>query len=290
MKKQYLFFLYLSSFSLLLTAQTYNLVDSFYEGSSGIEASTRVKVDQYGGTIVSDRIFTNDCAGDFHIKWSFSKDITSLRDGDEFIVYTYCDGCTSSCGFRSAIAVAGSAGNITSIPGFNYAYNGNMEVVASNTKSFTSDDWYKGYSSASFTVRVKSYKTVKYTAFYLTIGNHKVYYVYEYGSSGYIKPISKTNSKNLNCISLVSVGQLVGGLSIGAYEGYGYSWMVQAIDYALEHLEATNCMSTSYLKDLRRRINYAPNTKVFLNEIRAYEQSLYDEASKSCAACKRCSE
>ncbi|MGB5435629.1 MAG: hypothetical protein WBM98_07050 [Maribacter sp.] len=291
MKKQFYIFVLLISIALGANAQYYSLVDSFYEGSNGINATTRAQVDTYGGTIVSDRIYSNDCAGDFHIKWSFSKDITTLKDGEEFVVYTKCDGCSSSCGFRrGAIAVAGSSGNITSIPGFDYTYNGNMEVVASNTQSINSDDWNNGYSTASFTVKVKTKKNVKYTAFYLILGNHKVYYVFRYDDGSYSDPIPNPNPKKVDCLAFLGLGQSVNGLSMGAYEGYGYTWMLQAIDYAISHIEASNCMSSTYLKDLRNRINYAQNTKIFLDEIEAYRKSLYNEAAVYCAPCKQCSD
>ncbi len=290
MKKQLFIFVLLSFIVLVANAQSYNLVDAFYEGSKGINATTRAQVDKYGGTIVSDRVYSDDCAGDFHIKWSFSKDITTLKDGEEFVVYTKCDGCTSSCGFRSAIAVAGSSGNITSLPGFNYTYNGNMEVVASNTQSINSNDWYSGYSTASFTVKVKIKKNVNYTAFYLVIGNHMVYYVFQYDEGSYSDPIPRPNPKKVDCLAFIGLGIAANGLTLGAYEGYGYIWMVQTIDYALSHIEASNCMSSTYLKDLRNRINYAPNTKIFLDEIEAYQKSLYNEASVYCAPCKQCSD
>ena len=290
MKKKFSIFVLLSSIAFVANAQSYNLVDAFYEGSNGINATTRVQVDKYGGTIVSDRIYSDDCGGDFHIKWSFSKDISTLEEGEEFVVYTKCDGCTSSCGFRSAIAVAGSSGNITSIPGFNYTYNGNMEVVASNTNSFNSNDWYNGYSTASFTVKARTKKKVDYTAFYLIIGNHKVYYVFQYGESRYSDPIPRPNPKKVDCLAFIGLGQAVNGLSMGAYEGYGYTWMLQAIDIGISHIEASNCMSSTYLRDLRNRINYAQNTKIFLDEIEAYRKSLYDEAAQYCAPCKQCSD
>ena len=296
MKKTIISFLVLFSFIISVNAQSYKLIDVVYKGSNGINSTSDVKADKYGGTLVSDRVVSNDCRGDYHVKWSFSTDISTLRNGDEFTVYTECADCTSTCGFRKAVAFAGRAGNITSIPGYSgYTYNGNIEVVSNTIKSGNQDSWYNGYTKHSHYMKTRIMKNSKYTAFNIVLGNHMVYYVYEYSETdsnnsgiGYRSSSTSSSTKQINCLQLVTVGQLVGQLSVGAYEGYGYSWMVKAIDYALDHIKATNCMSPDYLRDLRKRINYAPDTKIFYNEIEVYFKGLYEEVGVSCAACKQC--
>jgi hypothetical protein len=105
-----------------------------------------------------------------------------------------------------------------------------------------------------------------------------VYYVFEEGLS---------SSQPANCHALFGLGKLVYGLELGAYEGYGWEWMDKTIGYALEHVNATNCLSNSYLLDLKKRMNGVTNTSIFLEEIRSYSRKLDTDIISSCNCCSR---
>lgn len=99
-----------------------------------------------------------------------------------------------------------------------------------------------------------------------------------------------TPSKTVYCINLYHLGLLMGGLEMGAYEGYNSDWMTKTIDFALDHVKASNCIDNSYLLDLRGRIQGYSNTNSFLNEIRAYKSRLITEINSSCSCCTSCTQ
>lgn len=96
------------------------------------------------------------------------------------------------------------------------------------------------------------------------------------------------STKPINCFSLFHLGLLVGGLETGAESGFNSTWMTRTIDFALNHVEASNCIDDSYLRDLRSRIQGFSNTNTFVGEIRAYKARLIREVETSCACCLNC--
>ena len=99
-----------------------------------------------------------------------------------------------------------------------------------------------------------------------------------------------TPPKTVNCINLYHLGLLMGNLEMGAYEGYNSDWMTRTIDYALDHIRASNCIDNSYLLDLKNRIQGYTNTNSFLNEIRDYKARLLREIETSCSCCLSCTQ
>ncbi len=258
-------------------AQTISLVDVV--PSSTNKQSATVKADQNGGTLTFSYNYAQGCTGSYQLKWSFSKDISTLQKDEKFDVYLDCVNCSTPCGYRKTWAKVGGANNITKIPGYTYSYNGNISLKGTSAASFGVHSWYPGHRSHTYSMEASMLKSAKYTGFYITMGYHTVYYVYGEGTAP---------SSNINCHTLLGLGKLVSNLEIGAYEGYGWDWMDKTIDFALNHIKASNCLSSSYLVDLKSRIYMAPNTKSFYGEISSYSQKLESEVATSCAACSSC--
>lgn len=259
-------------------AQGITLIDVVHQPTQEFQAE--VRADEKQGSIIFNRTYDARCEGSYNIQWSFSKDISILQDGEEFTVYLKCISCQTPCGYRKKIANVTSSGNITSIPQYpSYSYNGNLELVSTTADSGGVHDWYAGHTSHSYTFRYKKIKNVKQTAFVFLLAGHRVYYVFEEGAE-----ISNT----INCHSLLSLGKLVNGLELGAFEGYGWDWMDKTVGYALEHIKASNCLSSSYLTDLKSRLYLASDTNVFYNEIQSYSRRLEDEVASSCSCCSSC--
>ncbi len=264
-------------FGFALNAQGTSLSDIVEKPSKeGFRAT--VKADQYGGSISFNRTYrSSSCVGSYYITWRFSKDISRLENGETFNVTLNCVNCKTPCGYKWGLANVFAANNVLSVPNFsNYKYNGNISLVSSSASSSGVNDWNPGQRTNTYTFKYSKKKNVPITAFRFTFAGHDVYYVFEEGA---------TSGGSANCHALLGLGKLVYGLEIGAYEGYGWDWMDKTIGYALNHINASNCLSGSYLKDLKRRMYRAPNTNVFLDEIRSYSQKLETEA----AACNCCS-
>ena len=95
-------------------------------------------------------------------------------------------------------------------------------------------------------------------------------------------------SSTIYCLNLFHLGVLIGNLEMGAYEGYNYTWMTNTIDYAIQQARASNCVSLTYLTDLRRRIQGYSNTSSFSEEIKSYRARLIAEIETSCSCCLSC--
>jgi hypothetical protein len=274
----------LVSFVLLisnLNAQTIRLQDIIQDSKNEINAD--VNADSRGGTIVFNRTYNSNCIGSYHIKWSFSKDISTLADGDEFTVTLSCVSCNTPCGYKWKIATVTGANNITSIGGLqSYQYNGNITLISTTAESFGVHDWYPGHLSHTYTFKYSNKKDVQQTAFVFTFAEFHIYYVFQKGAV--------QNIKGINCHTLLGLGKLIAALEIGAYEGYGWDWMDRTIDMALTHIVAIKCLSPVYLKDLKSRIYQAQNTNDFYAEIQSYSQSLETEVASSCRPCSACKE
>ncbi len=279
MKTSILSIVLFSLFIFNVKGQTINLQEVVQSSPNKINAD--VRADSRGGTVVFDRTYNSSCIGSYNIKWTFSKDLTSLREGDEFTVTLSCISCNTPCGYKWKIANVFSSGNITSIEGFpSYKYNGNIDLVSKTAGSFGVHDWYPGHTSHSYTFRYHEKKDVPLTAFFFTFAGHRVYYIFGKGAA--------PTTQAINCHTLLGLGKLVASLELGAFEGYGWDWMDRTIGFALTHIAATNCLSSTYLTGLKSRIYRAQDTKVFLTEIQNYSQSLETEVATSCSACSAC--
>ncbi|MFD2726558.1 hypothetical protein [Hyunsoonleella rubra] len=262
-------------FGFSLNAQVISLKDIFPQSSKDFRAS--VKADQYGGSIAFNRPYRTNCVGTYNINWKFSKDLSTLQDGERFDITITCTSCNTPCGYKWGIANVYAANNVTVLERYpNYVYNGNISQVSTTASSSGVHDWYPGHTSHTYTFVYSKKKNAPLTSFRFDFAGHKVFYVFQEGAK-----VGGT----VNCHALLGLGKLVYGLELGAYEGYGWDWMDKTIGYALNHIKASNCLSDSFLKDLKRRMYQAANTKVFLNEIRSYSQKLEIEA----AACNCCS-
>ncbi len=256
-------------------AQTISLVDVV--PSSTNNQSATVRAGQNGGSLIFNYNYAWGCEGSYQLNWSFSKDISSLKKCQKFDIYINCANCSSPCGCRKTWAKVGGANNITKIPGYiMYTYNGNVSLISTTADSFGVHSWYPGHRSHSYTMQVTPKKKASSTGFYVSIG----YYIYGEGA---------VPSSNVNCRTLLGAGKLVSHLELGAYEGYGWDWMDKTIDYALNHIKASNCLSNSYLINLKSRIFRAQNTRTFYDEIRSYSQKFETEVATSCSACSSCS-
>ena len=268
-------------FSTAINAQTIGLKDVVQQRSNDFNAS--VKADQYGGSIFFDRKYrSSNCIGRYDITWRFNKDLSTLQNGEQFTITISCRSCKTPCGYKWGIANVYAANNVRGVSQYpSYTYNANITQVSTTASSSGIHDWYPGHTSHTYTFVYNKKKNAPLTAFVFDFAGHKVYYMFEEGT--------KPSGSAINCHTLFGLGKLVYGLEIGAYEGYGWEWMNTTIGYALEHIKASNCLSNAYLTDLKRRIQGAPNTNAFLNEIRAYSRKLDTEISTSCGCCATCS-
>lgn len=257
-------------------AQQISLIDIITVQANNQPKAT-VVADKMGGTIAFERTYQTGCTGKYYMQWKFSKDITTLKKGEKFSVTLTCLNCSTPCGFRKTSAFAGGANNIIKPVGkYNFTYNSNITVTKSTG---TIHPWNPADKSHTSELTAHMSKSVPNTAFYITMGSHFIYYVFSAGAAP---------STAINCHTLLGLGKLIGSLELGAREGYGASWMVATIDFALNHINATNCLSSTYLLDLKRRIASATNTRVFENEIHNYSVSLETETTTSCPACGSC--
>lgn len=265
----------------LSISQSIGLKDIVQKRSSEFNAT--VSADALGGNIKFNRTYRSSrCVGTYDIDWTFNKDLRSLQNGEEFTITISCRNCKTPCGFKWGIANVYASNNITGIDQYpNYTYNANISQVSTTASSSGVHDWYPGHTSHTYTFVYNEKKKAKLTGFTFDFAGHRVYYVFEEGAT--------MSSGTVNCHTLFGLGKLINGLELGAYEGYGWEWMNTTITYALDHIEASNCLSNAYLTDLKRRIYNAPDTRVFLNEIRTYSRKLDSEVTTSCGCCASCS-
>ncbi|WP_353776878.1 hypothetical protein [Winogradskyella sp. 3972H.M.0a.05] len=272
------------AFSILFTgfinAQSIGLKDIVQKRTNDFNAT--VRADQYGGSIAFNRTYrSSNCVGTYDITWRFNKDISSLQNGEEFSITLSCRSCSTPCGYKWGIANVYAANNVTGIAQYpSYTYNANITQVSTTASSSGVHDWYPGHTSHTYTFIYNKKKNAPLTAFTFDFAGHKVFYVFEEGL--------KSSGGAINCHSLFGLGKLVYGLELGAYEGYGWEWMDTTIGYALQHIKASNCLSNTYLTDLKRRIQGASNTTVFLQEIQTYSRKLDTEITSSCGCCASC--
>ncbi|MEC3905841.1 hypothetical protein VOI54_02300 [Tamlana sp. 2201CG12-4] len=280
MKSISLSLIFITLFTASISSQNIGLKDIVQKRSTEFNAT--VRADQYGGSIAFNRTYRTNCVGTYDISWKFNKNISQLQNGEQFTITITCRNCRTACGYKWSIANVYAANNVRSIDSYpNYTYNSNITQVSTTAASSGVHDWYPGHRSHTYTFVYNKKKNTPLTAFVFNFAKHKVYYVFEEGARS-------MGSKPVNCHTLFGLGKLVYGLELGAYEGYGWEWMNTTIGYALEHIEASNCLSNTYLTDLKRRIYNSANTKAFLNEIRSYSRKLESEIKSSCGCCATC--
>ncbi len=272
--------LYLLSLLLLpvfLSAQSYGLVDIVTVQSPDNPA--QFSVDEKGGYMVFNVQYTSSCSGKYDLEWSFSKDISTLKKGDKFTVYLECVNCNTPCGYKWTSGSASGSNNILNDPGgYGMEYNSNLKMTSS-TGSVNS--YSEGNLKHSFEFEAVMSKSTKFTAFYITMGGNYVYFIYEEGATS-------SSSGPINCHSLLGLGKLVNALEFGAYEGYPPSWMLETIDYALDHVYATGCLSPSFLEELKISMSTASSSTGFYDSIVSYSRALDTETSTSCSSCNSC--
>jgi hypothetical protein len=260
-----------------LSAQTLTLYRTINQTHAD-EYPAIVNADSYGGAMSFNRNYAPGCQGSYEIQWRFSKNIATLNDGDTFSVEIECTNCSTPCGYRKTSATASGANNITGgVPGIpDYQYNGNITSTGSTGSVHV---WYDGHKKHTTTFKVAIKKTTPYTGFYISMGSHTVSYIYTSA------PVA---TGEINCHTLFGLGKLVSNLELGAWNGYGWDWMVETIDFALDHIEASNCLSSDYLVGLKSRITGAADTRSFYEEIQSYSLALNGEVETSCACCNTC--
>ena len=261
-------------------SQSIGVVDIVHEKKN--EPFIDVRADNRGGSAVFNRTYRAGCVGSYEIQWTFSKALNSLRPGESFNVTLLCKNCNTPCGYKWGIADVTAANNVLKIPGFSgYSYNGNIGFVSKTGRSSGVFDWQPVQRSNTYTFKYDPKKSSKYTAIAFTIAGHRVYYVFGEANG-------RSSGGAINCHTLLGLGKLVNSLELGAYEGYGWDWMDKTVDYALNHIKASNCLSDTYLKDLKTRLYMVRDTRTFYSEIQRYSQKLETEVASSCAACSSC--
>ncbi|MCW5517312.1 hypothetical protein [Muriicola sp. Z0-33] len=276
MKKLAFIILLLPGFIL---SQTISLLDIVHERKS--EPFIEVSANQNGGQAIFNRTYRGGCVGSYDIKWTFSKDLSTLQPGESFNVTLMCISCQTPCGYKWGIADAGAANNVRSVEGFpDYKYNGNIGLKGTSGASSGVFDWSPAQLSNTYTFQYDPKKVSDYTAFYITIAGQRINYVFGQGSA----PATGA----INCHALLGLGKLVNSLMLGAHENYPWDWMDETIDYAMNHIYSIGCLSDSYLKSLKSRIYRAANTQSFYDEILSYSQKLETEVASSCKSCSSC--
>jgi|GEM_PF-4586024 len=261
--------------------QSIGFLDVVHEKKN--EPYIQLSANKNGGTAVFNRTYRSGCIGSYEIRWTFSTDISLLQPGESFNVTLQCANCSTPCGYKWGIADVTASNNVLKIPGYpEYSYNGNIGASGKTGRSSGVFDWSPAQLSNTYTFTYQPKKSAKYTAIAFTIAGHRVYYVFGAAS----RPVAQ----NINCHTLLGLGKLVNSLELGAYEGYPWDWMDKTIDYALNHIRASNCLSDTYLRDLKSRMYRSGDTGIFYKEIQSYSQKLESEVASSCAACSSCSQ
>ncbi|WP_299530503.1 hypothetical protein [Ulvibacterium sp.] len=259
--------------------QSIGFIDVVHEKKN--EPYIEVSANKNGGTAVFNRTYRSGCIGSYEIRWTFSKDLSLLQPGETFGVTLQCASCRTPCGYKWGIADVLGSNNVLKIPSYpEYTYNGNITLTSRSGGSSGVFDWQPSQLSNTYNFTYQPKKPAKLTAIAFSIAGHRIYYVF-----GEAK---RPTSNSINCHSLLGLGKLVNSLELGAYEGYPWDWMDKTIDYALNHIAASNCLGNTYLKNLKSRMYQAGDTRVFYSEIQSYSRKLESEVASSCAACSSC--
>ena len=83
----------------ITNAQSIGLKDVVQKRTDDFNAT--VRADQYGGSIAFNRTYrSSNCVGTYDITWRFNKDISTLRNGEEFTITLSCRSCNTPCGYQ----------------------------------------------------------------------------------------------------------------------------------------------------------------------------------------------
>ena len=261
-----------------LESQTITLAEVMVQPNSQ-DSAPRVDANSKGGTMQFVRNYSSSCRTNYMIQWTFSKDISTLTDGDEFEVVIECLACQSSCGKKWTSAFASGSNNMSFPINGKYpsSYNSNITAISS-TGSVNGYNPGNLRHTTEFKFKIK--KDVEHTGFYITMGKHKVNYVYRKGGAP---------TGPINCHTLLGLGKNLFSLEYGALDNKDIStWMIPTLDAALRHVIASNCLSPAYLTDLRKRMVSASTSRPFYSEISAYALSVETEITTSCSCCMSC--
>ncbi|MEY8849765.1 hypothetical protein AB9K26_13180 [Psychroserpens sp. XS_ASV72] len=183
------------AFSQHMLAQTI-IFDRTLETSTS-EVRPEIKADTSGGTATFKRVYNDRCIGHYNIRWSFSKDLNVLRDGEQFQVTINCTNCDTPCGFKWKIANAHAAGlSETLIPG--YIYNKNIDLLSTTAGASGVHDWSPGHTTHTYTFIYKKKKTAPIASFMLDFAGYQLHYVFRSGGDTFSEN-PNTTSPNLNC-------------------------------------------------------------------------------------------
>ncbi|MDN3204469.1 hypothetical protein [Algoriphagus sediminis] len=279
MKKILVLFFLLLPF--ITFGQTFFL-DDIVQNSSG-ETLVSYRADENGGRADFKYNHRSGCLSNYSIVWTFSKSLNEIRAGESFNVNLKCDPCNSACGYKWRIASVSGANNILSVPGFpGFVYNENIREAGTSQPYGGIYDYYdEPQLSNTYTLEFSGNKQVPYQAFAINIAQDAIVYVF--GQNGSSQPASTGN-----CHSLFGLGRLVSNLEVGSYEGYPNDWMIQTVDYALDHVRAVGCVDATFLSNLKSRLSNSSDTRTFYEEIRNYNIGLESEIKTSCAHCGNC--
>jgi hypothetical protein len=284
MKKSILFMLSFFTLSTLFS-QSYFLNDIIYDHNDDKKAT--VNYTDKGGSISFDKTYTSSCTRSYTFTWVFSKAISELKNGEEFSVVVKCEDCPSpeqTCK-KWTRATVGGGNNILKLKGYDKIdYNSNIAVENTTAGSFGVNSWSSTNRSHTWTFKVNKKKEANYTVIYLRFGNsskgHNVYYVFSE---------SDDDPQLINCHTLLGLGKNLFSLEIGALNGYSIEeWMIPTINAALNHIEASNCLSPDYLIDLKKRMEGESDSSQFYDEIQSYSLSVETEVATACSCCSQC--
>jgi len=257
-------------------------LQEIYLQSNPDDSPAIVDADSKGGVMRFTRNYSSSCKTNYVLKWTFSRDVQTLDDGEEFEVTLDCISCQSSCGKKwTSGSVSGSNNIFWPIGETSYEseYNGN---ISGSTSSGRVNGWDPNASTATTKLVYRKKKSVPFTAFYIIMGDHRVYYIYGNDTAP---------DGPVNCHTLLGLGKNLFSLEYGALDDKDIgTWMIPTIDNALSHVTASGCLSPAYLTDLRKRMLDAESSLPFYNEIQQYAADVEEEIITSCSCCVSCGE
>jgi hypothetical protein len=111
--------------------------------------------------------------------------------------------------------------------------------------------------------------------------HYEVVYVYEKGDTR-----AASCDPDMNCHNLYSLGISVGFAEYGALMNAKPQIIVQYLDGAITHANASKCMPVEGLKAIRQKIMSASSSNPYYNEITRLRNDLAIYAEKYCNCCK----
>lgn len=159
-----------------------------------------------GGNISFNREYKTNCVGTYAIQWSFDKDISTLRNGEQFNLTITCANCNTPCGYKWKIANAHTSGlSEALVPG--YIYNQNIKLLSTTAGPFGVHDWTPGHSSHTYTFIYEQKKQAPITSFMLDFGGFKLHYVFR-TASNHNDETDIMEGPNLSCVWSSNFGNI----------------------------------------------------------------------------------